>query len=119
MVQFSSIFQMAESRSTFNASSWKPVGEEYSLKDVWASLHPDWWEQIDGEYADIISTTFQDGNVALKIEVPFKDGSSIQLKLSGRSTLKEGDRVKVSSITAQELTKAGQDPIVRYDAKAE
>lgn len=114
---FSSAFMQAESRSTFNSSEWKPFGDKYTLKEVWDELHPGQYEEIDGDTAEVTATTFKDGEVGLRITVPFKNGTSIDLKLSSRSDLEEGDVVSVDSITMQELHKMGSDPIIRYDAE--
>lgn len=113
--KFSAAFFAAVSNSMFNGSQWMPTGEKYSLKDIWAETNPGLYDQIDGDEATVTATEFQDGSTSLRIEVPFKDGSAIQLKLSGKSELEEDDKVKISSIYGQELKKAGSDPIVRYD----
>ncbi len=114
----SKAFQIAVSKSVFNSSEWKPFGEKYTLKQVWAELNPGLYEEIDGDVAEVTATSFSDGQIGLRITVPFKDGSSIDLKLSGKSDLIEGDKVKVDTITCQELHKVGQEPIVRYDGVA-
>lgn len=113
---FSASFIAAEASSTFNSSSWTPVGEAYSLEDIWAETHPGLYENIKGDTAEVTATNFTDG-VGLRINVPFKDGSSLELKLSGKSNLEEGDKVLISSITGQELKKVGSKNIVRYDGE--
>lgn len=117
MSKFSASFLAAQSKSVFNSSEWKPFGPQYTLKEVWDETDPGLYEEIDGENATVTATAFADGQIGYRITVPFKDGTSIDLKLSGKSDLTEGDVVKVSSIKCQELHKAGQDPIVRYDAE--
>lgn len=117
MATFNSQFLQAVAKSTFNSSEWKPTGERYSLKDVWAVTNPGLYKEIDGDVAEVTATEFADGQVGLRITVPFKDGSSLELKLSGKSELDEGDKVKIDSITCQQLTKVGSDPIVRYDGE--
>lgn len=107
----------AATKSMFNSSEWKPFGEKYSLKDIWEETNPGLYDQIAGDTAEVTATEFQDGSISLRITVPFKDNTSVELKLSGRSTLVEGDIVKIDSITGQELRKAGSNPIVRYDAE--
>lgn len=116
MTRFSASFLAAEAKSTFNGSSWTPVREAYSLKDIWEETHPGLYSQIDGDTAEVTATEFKDG-VGLRIEVPFKDGTSLELKLSGKSNLEEGDKVAISSITGQELKKIGSENIVRYDGR--
>ena len=117
MATFSASFLAAAQKSVFNPSEWKVFGPSYTLKEVWDATQPGLYDQIDGDKATVTATAFADGQIGYRITVPFKDGSSIDLKLSGKSDLTEGDEVLVSSITAQELHKAGQDPIVRYDGK--
>lgn len=115
--KFNAMFLNAEKSSVFNASTWNPVGDAYSLQEVWDEAHPGLYDEIDGDEATVTETTFNDGSTSKRISVPFKDGSSIELKLSGRSNLNVGDQVKVSSIKAQQLHKAGNDDIVRYDGE--
>lgn len=104
-------------KSIFNASDWTPVGEPYDLEDVWEDVTGIPYKDISSDKAEITATEFSDGSVGLRIAVPVKDGSVIELKLSGKSDLEEGDYVDISTITAQELKKAGQDNIVRYDGE--
>lgn len=116
-VSLSRSFMAAAAKATFNSSEWKPFGEKYSLKDIWKVTNPGLYDQIAGDTAEVTATEFRDGSISLRITVPFKDGSSLELKLSGKSTLVEGDTVKIDSIVGQELHKVGGDPIVRYDAE--
>lgn len=115
--KISPLFLMAAQKAMFNASNWQPVGDSHSLKEIWDAQGID-FGSIDGDTADVTSTEFSDGNIGLRISVPFKDGSVVELKLSGKSDLEEGDKVKISSIRGQELHKAGSEPIVRYDGEA-
>jgi len=108
---------VAVTNAMFNASEWKPFGEKYTLKEVWDETNPGLYDQIDGNEAEVTATTFQDGQTGLRITIPFKDGSNIELKLSGRSDLDEGDKVLIDTIWCQELHKVGSDPIVRFDGK--
>ena len=105
-------------KSMFNSSEWKPFGEAQPLKDLWDALYPgeDLYNQIDGEEATVVAVDFESGDTALRLEIPLKDGSAIQLKL-GKGDYEEGDKVKISTITAQELHKVGSDPIVRYSGE--
>lgn len=98
-----------------NYSLWEPFGEKYTLREVWSVTNPGLYEQINGDEAEVTVITFSDGKIGLRITVPFIDGSSIDLKLSCKSDLIEGDKVKVDTITCQEFHKEGQHPIVRYD----
>lgn len=113
----SKAFMAAVSNAMFNGSEWKAAGEKVSLKDIWAATNPGLYENIQGDEAEVTETEFASGDIAYRITVPFKDGSSIDLKLSGRSVLEPGDKVKIDTIFGQELHKAGQDPIVRFDAE--
>ena len=109
-----SFFAAAQS-AMFNKSEWKPVGEAYSLKDIWDATNPGLYEMIDGDAAEVVAVSFENGD-ALRIEIPFKDGTSVQLKLA-KGDYDEGDKVKISSITGQELHKVGADPIVRFSGE--
>ena len=117
MAKLSQSFVTAAGKAMFNSSEWKPFGDKFSLKDIWDVTNPGLYEEINGDEAEVTATEFSDGQIGLRITVPFKDGTSIELKLSGKSELEEGDKVKVSTITGQELHKVGQDPIVRYDGE--
>lgn len=115
---FSAGFLTAVKKSQFNGSEWRPVDDEkYTLEEIWDVTNPGLYEQIDGDTAEVTATEFADGQIGLRITVPFKDGTALELKLSGKSDLEEGDKVKISSIYGQELRKVGQEPIVRYDGE--
>lgn len=120
---FSSSFLAAAQKAMFNSSEWKPVKDEdgnevkYTLEEIWEVTNPGLYKEIAGDTAEVTATEFNDGQIGLRITIPFKDGSTVELKLSGKSALEEGDKVKISSITGQELKKAGQDNILRYDAE--
>lgn len=119
-VMFSESFLKAAGKSFFNASEWTPVGEAFSLKDIWAVTNPSGWSQLadgDDTEAEVILQEFSDGSEAMRLRIPFKDGSTVDLKLSGRSKLEEGDKVKVTTIKGQELRKMGQENILRYDGE--
>jgi len=117
MANISNAFLSVEDQSLFNSSEWKPVpGEQHSLKDIWAVKHPGMYDQIDGDTAAVTCTQFESG-IGKRLTISFKDGSTIDLKLSGRSNLSEGDEVKVDTIKGQLLRKLGQKDIIRYDAE--
>lgn len=116
-MKLSASFVAAAQKSVFNSSEWKPFGEKYTLKEIWSVTNPGLYDEIDGDVAEVTATEFSDGQIGYRITVPFKDGSTLDLKLSGKSDLEEGDKVKIESITGQELHKVGSDPIVRYDAE--
>lgn len=108
--------QKATSRSFFNKSDWTPVDEPVSLKDLWAVTMPGTYKQIEGDTATVIAQEFEDG-VSLRIAVPLKGGKTIDLKLSSKSDLDEGDVVSIATIKGQLLEKVGQEDIIRYDAE--
>jgi len=116
-VILSKSFMAAASQSMFNKSEWKPVGEPYALKDIWDQTNPGLYEEIDGDKAKVVAVMFEgQEEPALRIEVPFKDGTSVQLKLA-KGDYDEGDEISISSIVGQELHKVGSDPIVRYSGQ--
>ena len=111
-------FLAVAANSVFNSSEWKPFGEKYSLKDIWEAQFPgqDIYSNIDGNEATVVAVDFASGDTALRLEIPFKDGTSVQLKLA-KGDYEEGDKVKIDTITGQELHKVGADPIVRYSGE--
>lgn len=109
-------FLQAVRTATFNPSQWTPVGDPVSLKEIWDTTSPGLYEKVSGD-PEVICQEFSDGSLALRISVPLKDGSAIQLKLGSQSTLEEGDKVDLASITGQELTKVGSENIVRFDGE--
>ena len=116
MAKVNNSFLIHATAAMFNGSSWTPTGEKMSLKDIWASTNPGLFESIKGNPV-VTATRFEDGQIGYRITVSFTNGSSIDLKLSGKSDLIEGDEVDANSIEGIELAKVGQDNIVRYDGK--
>lgn len=96
--------------------TWEPFGEAYNLKDIWEAQFPekDLYGEIDGDTAEVVAVEFADGNIALRLEIPFKDGSNVRLKLANVSDYDEGDKVIISTIAGQEFHKEGYAPIIRY-----
>lgn len=117
MTKVNASFLSSAKKSIFNGSDWKPVGEKYPLEDIWEDITGVPYSDIDGDEAEVTATTFSDGSVGMRISIPIKGGDVIDFKLSGKSALEEGDYVKISTIYGQELRKAGQDNIVRYDGE--
>lgn len=99
-------------------NEWIPYGDSYSLKDIWEAqfLDQDLYSNIDGETADVVCVELANGEKVLRIEIPFKDGTSVQLKLDS-GDYEEGEKILIASITGQELRKKGCDPIVRYSGE--
>lgn len=117
MGKISASFLAAGVKSVFNSSEWKPVGEPVSLVDFLNAMTPGLGGQIEGNKAEVVAVEFGDGGIGNRLEIPFKDGTVIQLKLSGKSSLSEGDVVDITTIKGQELKKLGQDNIVRFDGE--
>ena len=119
MAKISSSFLAVAGNSVFNKSEWIPTGDAYTLKEIWDATGMS-YKDIDGDEAEITAAEFSDGSTSLRISVPLKDGQVIELK-AGKATqngFDEGDKVKISLIYGQELKKAGQPSIVRYDVWA-
>lgn len=118
MAKISASFLAVASNAMFNSSEWRPVGDAYSLKDIWeAQFGADSpYGNIDGDVATVVAVEFASGDTALRLEIPFKDGTSVQLKLA-KGDYDEGDKVKISSIKGQELRKVNSDSIVRYSGE--
>ena len=116
MAKISSSFLAVAGNSVFNKSEWIPTGDAYTLKEIWDATGMA-FKDIEGDKAEITAAEFTDGSTSLRISVPLKDGQVIELK-AGKATqngFDEGDKVKINLIYGQELKKAGQPSIVRYD----
>ena len=117
MKKLSVSFMAVAQQSVFNSSEWKPVGDAYTLKEICDQTGLFNYKEIDGDEAEITEAEFSDGSTTLRITVPFKDGSSIELKAGKtiQNGYDEGDKIKIDLIYGQELKKAGQPSIIRYD----
>ena len=116
MAKISSSFLAVAGNSVFNKSEWIPTGDAYTLKEIWDATGMT-FKDIEGDEAEITAAEFTDGSTSLRISVPLKDGQVIELK-AGKAVqngFDEGDKVKINLIYGQELKKAGQPSIVRYD----
>ena len=118
MATISKSFLAVASNSVFNKSEWVPTGDAFTLKEICDATGMFNYEDIDGDEAEVTAAEFSDGSTSLRLTVPFKDGSSIELKAGKaiQNGYDEGDKVKIDLIYGQELKKAGQPSIVRYDA---
>jgi hypothetical protein len=96
---------------------WTAVGESYDLREIWETIYPGLYDQIDSEIVDVSETENHEGSMTLAITIPLKDGSSKTLNLSSASDLRKGDKVILSTIVGQEFRKIGYNPIVRYDGE--
>jgi len=117
MKKLSVSFMAVAQQSVFNSSEWKPVGDAYTLKEICDQTGLFNYKEIDGDEAEITEAEFSDGSTTLRITVPFKNGSNIELKAGKaiQNGYDEGDKVKIDLIYGQELQKAGQPSIIRYD----
>lgn len=117
MKKLSVSFMAVAQQSVFNSSEWKPVGDAYTLKEICDQTGLFNYKEIDGDEAEITEAEFSDGSTTLRITIPFKDGSDIELKAGKaiQNGYDEGDKVPISLIFGQELKKAGQPSIIRYD----
>ena len=116
MAKISSSFLAVAGNSVFNKSEWIPTGDAYTMEEIWDATGMS-YKDIDGDEAEITAAEFSDGSTSLRISVPLKDGQVIELK-AGKAVqngFDEGDKVKIALIYGQELKKAGQPSIVRYD----
>lgn len=100
-----------------NPLEWSPTGEKFTLEEICEATDMFNLNDIDGDEAEIIAAEFSDGASSLRICIPFKDGSSIELKAGKviHNGYDEGDKVKINLIYGQELKKIGKSSIVRYD----
>lgn len=117
MAKFSASLIAAAKKAMFNANKWSPVGEPVSLKDLWAVTAPGLYKKIDGTTAEVTEVIFSDGSTGTRIAIPIKGGKPVEIPVSTESELAEGDIVKISTIMGQELEKAGQENIIRFDAE--
>lgn len=117
MATISKSFLAVASNSVFNKSEWVPTGDAFTLKEICDATGMFNYEDIEGDEAEVTAAEFSDGSTSLRLTVPFKDGSSIELKAGKaiQNGYDEGDKVKINLIYGQELKKAGQPSIVRYD----
>ena len=117
MAKISAGFIAVASNSVFNKSEWVPTGDAFTLEEVCKATGMFDYKNIQGDEAEVTAAEFSDGSTSLRLTVPFKDGSSIELKAGKaiQNGFDEGDKVKISLIFGQELKKAGQPSIVRYD----
>lgn len=116
MATFSASLVAVARQSVFNKSEWTPKGDAYTLEELSEILGFN-YKDIQGDEAEITATEFESGDTTLRITLGFKNGTSLELKAGKhiQNNCDEGDKVKVSLIYGQELVKAGQPSIIRYD----
>ena len=117
MAKISAGFLAVVNNSVFNKSEWVPTGDAFTLAEICDATGMFNYGDIKGDEAEVTAAEFSDGSTSLRLTIPFKDGSSIELKAGKaiQNGYDEGDKVKISLIFGQELKKAGQPSIVRYD----
>lgn len=117
MATISKSFLAVASNSVFNKSEWVPTGDAFTLAEICDATGMFNLDDVDGDEAEVTAAEFSDGSTSLRLTVPFKDGSSIELKAGKaiQNGYDEGDKIKIDLIYGQELKKAGQPSIVRYD----
>ena len=117
MATISKSFLAVASNSVFNKSEWVPTGDAFTLAEICEATDMFDLKDVKGDEAEVTAAEFSDGSTSLRLTVPFKDGSSIELKAGKaiQNGYDEGDKVKINLIYGQELKKAGQPSIVRYD----
>ena len=117
MATISKSFLAVANNSVFNKSEWNPTGDAFTLAEICEATGMFDLKDVDGDEAEVTAAEFSDGSTTLRLTVPFKDGSSIELKAGKaiQNGFDEGDKVKIDLIYGQELKKAGQPSIVRYD----
>lgn len=113
----SSRYAAAASTSFFNQSNWTPVGDPVGYPECLDACFPGASRQVEGNIAEVVTLEFENG-FSDRLIVPLKGGKELQLKLSGETTLVEGDQVDITTLKGQLLEKAGSKDIVRYDAPA-
>lgn len=118
MKKLSVSFLAMASSSVFNSSEWKPVGDKYTLEEICGNGALGFaYKDIEGTEAEVTETEFSDGSTALRLTITLKDGQQPELKAGKaiQNGFDEGDKIPLSLIYGQELRKAGQDSIIRYD----
>jgi hypothetical protein len=116
MAKINASFLEIVGKSFFNKSEWNPTGDAFTLKEVFEAQGIK-YDDIQGDEAEVTVAEFEDGSSSLRLTVTFKNGQSIELKggKNIQNNFDEGDKVKVDLIYAQQLDKAGQPSIIRYD----
>lgn len=117
MATISKSFLAVASNSVFNKSEWVPTGDAFTLAEICNATGMFDLKDVEGDEAEVTAAEFSDGSTSLRLTIPFKDGTSIELKAGKtiQNGYDEGDKVKINLIFGQELKKAGQPSIVRYD----
>ena len=117
MATISKSFLAVASNSVFNKSEWVPTGDAFTLEEICEATGMFNYKDVAGTKAEVTAAEFSDGSTSLRLTIPFKDGSSIELKAGKaiQNGFDEGDEVDINLIYGQELKKAGQPSIVRYD----
>ncbi len=110
MIKISPAFLAIAKNAVFNSSKWTPVGPEYSLKDFLNMQQEGLYDKA--VMAEVVETEIN-GDIVKRMVVSFEDASTLELRIN-QDDYEEGDKIALDSITCQQLTKLGQDPIVRF-----
>lgn len=100
-----------------NPFEWFPIGDKFTIEEICEATGMFSLNDVDGDEAEIVAAEFSDGSTPLRIAIPFKDGSNIELKVGTNilNSYDEGDKIHLSLIYGQQLHKVGKSDIVRYD----
>lgn len=100
-----------------NPFEWSPIGDKFTIEEICEATGMFSLNDVDGDEAEIVAAEFSDGSTPLRIAIPFKDGSNIELKVGTNilNSYDEGDKIHLSLIYGQQLHKVGKSDIVRYD----
>ena len=105
MAQISKSFLAIAGNLVFNKSEWVPTGDAFTLAEICEATGMFDLKDVEGDEAEVTAAEFSDGSTSLRLTVPFKDGSSIELKAGKgiQNGFDEGDKVKLNLIYGQEL----------------
>jgi hypothetical protein len=116
MATINAKFMSLAKAAVFNPSKWTPVpGMKFSLEDILNSETPGLFSHV--VEANVTQTMFADGSIAKRISVVIDDGTVLDYRMSGESTLEVGDKVDPKTVYGQQLRKLGREDIVRYDGE--
>ena len=81
MATISKSFLAVASNSVFNKSEWVPTGDAFTLAEICEATNMFDLKDVKGDEAEVTAAEFSDGSTSLRLTIPFKDGSSIELKV--------------------------------------
>lgn len=92
------------------------LGGVVPLKSYWASTGQDYWKIIDGRFAKVEARETDEGGYYLVIILPFKDGTTKELRVWSHTHLDEGDEVDIASIVMLFIDNSRGNTDIFYDA---